>query len=130
MKKIILWKSPVPSTGFINGVELKFLSKRECKLTFQYEDEQTDDLQTLVITFLNTVSFLCTYLPGLTADMLETSYDKLIDLEDSDWLKKTTESMQNSRFNFKIRHLRICFDNGPCYEFLCEDFQISLSQSL
>jgi hypothetical protein len=128
-KNTVIWKCPSPSSGFLNGVDLTFLGKRECRLVFQYEDEVSEGVKIASLSFLNTIAFRCTYLPALTVEMIESSYDRLIEVGMSDWLMNATETMGNRQFDFPVKHLQICFDDGPCYEFLCESFQVQLGRA-
>ncbi len=61
-------------------------------------------------------------------EMIKTAYDKLVRLKNSAWLSEVTAKsasfytkMQGSPKEFQ--HLMICFDDGPCYEFICVEFQ-------
>lgn len=108
--------------GFVKDAELKISSKRSCSLEFDYEIG--DEIRQCALTFSNVVSFRCTYHPALTIEMIKTSYDTLIELKNSEWLLLVRKEMKNCGFHFEVRHFRICFDDGPCYEFLSEHIEI------
>ena len=76
------------------------------------------------LRFSNVTAFRCTYLPALSVEMIESSYDELIDVGKSEWLSEVARLLENKGIQTRIKHLRICFDDGPCYEFLCADFEV------
>jgi hypothetical protein len=116
----VVWECPVASTAFTEGVTLKLLPKREYVLRFSYENDE-DSLDYVALHFLKVVAFRCTHLPALTAEMVQCSYDKLADLGETPWLKEAQARVANCKVQLgQIRHLQITFDDGPCYEFLCE----------
>jgi hypothetical protein len=125
MKRKTLWKSPHPSSGFLNGVALEMLPARACDLVFQYENE-VGCLFTVALHFYNVVAFRCAYLPALSTDDLSGSYDQLIETDESDWLTQAADVMTNTGVSARLRHFQICFDAGPCYEFLCEGYEVKL----
>src|SRR5882724_8627845 len=101
MTNKVVWNSPAPSSGFLNDAEFKELHKRECQVSFRYEDDQTQSIRHVILSFINIAAFRCTYLPALSVEMIETSYDKLIDIESSDWLTEAVESMKSSGFDYR-----------------------------
>jgi hypothetical protein len=115
-----LWKMPSPSSG-LEGVAFKELPRRTCVLSFQYEDPD-GAFATCELHFHDVAALRCTYLPALTADLIRSAYDKLVEIRNSPWLSEAN-SVRWDRPK-PLRHLRICFDDGPCYEFLCAEFEI------
>jgi hypothetical protein len=116
-----LWKTPSPSSGFLEGVALKVLPKRSCVISFQFEDAD-GGWETCELLFRDVAAFKCTYLPALTAEMIQSAYDKLVEIESSVWLSDAKSVRRLEPISLK--HLRICFDDGPCYEFLCAGVEI------
>ena len=69
----------------------------------------------------------CTHLPALTVSMIQTSYGNLVDLGETEWLiegQRLTDKWTKGRSKVSLRHLQLCFDDGPCYEFLCEEQRV------
>jgi len=109
------------SSGFLKGVAFKELPRRTCVLSFQYEDPD-GGFATCELRFHDVAALRCTYLPALSADMIRSAYDKLVDIRSSAWLSEANSIRPDEQES--LRHLRICFDDGPCCEFLCRGFDI------
>lgn len=120
----ILWKIPVPATALINDPLFSQLSKRQCSLSFGIEDDENDSLKLITLLFEGVEAFRCTYLTGLTVEMINTAYGKLVDLDETGWLKEIKQlSKEKGKPPHGLTHMMICFDDGPCYEFICSGFQ-------
>jgi hypothetical protein len=119
-----LWKTPSPSSGFLEGVAFKVLPGRTSVLAFQFE-AANGGWETCELLFRDVAAFKCTYLPALTAEMIQSAYDRLVEFESSEWLSDANSVRRVEPRS--PRHLRICFDDGPCYEFLCAGFEIARS---
>src|SRR5918998_1158433 len=78
-----LWTLPVPSTALLEGVAFQKLLGRTCALLFSYED---DDIVQMSLLFEHVEAFKCTYLSACTVEMVETAYDKVVDVGSTDWL--------------------------------------------
>ena len=70
------------------------------------------------LSFGGTEAFKTTYLTSCTTEMFSSAYGKLVDLGSTHWLKEL--SVRSKKPN--LRHLMICFDDGPCHEIVCRDF--------
>lgn len=121
----MLWQSPAPSSGFLEGVVFQVLPQRACSLTFKYEDSE-GAIKPYSLFIRGSEAFKCTYLTSLTAEMIDSSYDKLVDLGESPWLREV-KAAGSAVERTKLKHLRICFDDGPCYEFICTGFDVRSS---
>lgn len=117
-----LWQIPSPSSSFLEGVAFKILPKRTCSLSFKFEGAN-GDWESLELRFHEVVALKCTYLPALTVQMIQSAYDKLVDVGDSSWLAEARAVHRQANEGAPLRHLRISFDDGPCYEFLCTGFE-------
>lgn len=117
-----LWKTPAPSSG-CEGVFFKVFPKRVCSLSFKYENSEGLP-QSCELRFIDVAAFKCTFLMSLTVEMIKSSYDTLIEVEASQWLDDATAVAKRGGLQSELRHLRICFDDGPCYEVLCSSFEI------
>ena len=116
------WQTPSPSSNFLEGVAFRVLPKRTCSLSFKSEDAN-GNWETFDLRFREVAAFKCTYLPALTAEMIQSAYDKLVDMGESTWLAEARSVRTHANEGTPLRHLRICFDDGPCYEFLCTGFE-------
>jgi hypothetical protein len=127
---VVLWELPVASTALFYSPELAMLSGRECKLSFSYEGEDDDHMVTLSLVLQGVESYKCTYLSSCRAEMFTQAYDRLVDLGKTSWLTETLPyylkfRQVHRRAPEDLRHLMICFDDGPCYEFICTGFSES-----
>lgn len=126
-----LWKMSVPVTSIFKGPYFKVLPRRECELSFSTELENGGEkIETLV--FGAVAAFRCTYLTALGVigpDLLRESYGAVISVGESAWFQQ----VRNSHLRYcaparitpgELQHLMITFDDGPCYEFICETFDV------
>lgn len=117
---------PVPSSALTRGPSFTALLKRECELSFYVESDDGD--QKAGILFSGVEAYKCTYMTARSVEMINTAYDKLVRIEGSSWL---AEVKANSAEYYtkrqggpkELQHLIICFDDGPCYEFICVEFK-------
>lgn len=115
-----IWTLPIPSTNVVGEPNTRVIKYRDHELKFSLMDDEGETYKYL-INFLGTEAYKCTYLTSCTVEMITTSYDKLIDCGQTNWLVKTEEiSERVSGSKKELHHYRIFFDEGPCYEFICE----------
>ena len=122
----VLWEMPVPSSALTRGPSFAALLKRECELSFYIETDDGD--RKAGILFDGVESYKCTHMTARSVEMINTAYDKLVRVGDSSWL---AEVKANSAEYYakrqgapkELQHLIICFDDGPCYEFICVGFK-------
>jgi hypothetical protein len=91
-----IWKLPQPSSGGINS-SIEALPGRNCVLVLKNIGDGND---IYALKFIDVSSYRVYYLPDLTDEMVEMSYDRLI----ADNLV-----VQNRRLYM------ITLDDGPCY---------------
>lgn len=91
---------------------------------FKYESD-TGEFRSCELRFLGVEAYKCTYLTSLTVDMIESAYDELVDMGETVWLAEAKLVAQQRGQLPNLKHLRICFDDGPCYEFICLDFELT-----
>ena len=122
---IILWQTPSPSSGFLDGPAFKLLPQRVCVISFRSEglDGKFDEYE---LHFTNVCSVRVTFMYALTEEMILSSYDKLVEVEQSSWLASTRLVREDGKEIPTVHHLRITFDDGPCYEFLCASFDVKV----
>jgi len=117
-----LWHTPSPSSGFLEGVALQILPHRVCVLSFRYEGANAG-WEKGELRFLEVAAYKCTYMGALTVEMVESAYDRLVDMGSTQWLLEAITAQAARGGSAPLRHLRICFDDGPCYEFICTGFE-------
>jgi hypothetical protein len=118
-----LWKLPVPATSLVRGPDFSALPKRQCEISF-YIEKDDGDLSRIGILFDGVEAFKCTYLTSCSAEMFNTAYAKLVCLGVTPWLGEILNTFRNgNQPGTELRHLMICFDDGPCYEIICLGFE-------
>lgn len=121
MKIEHLWKMPVPASALYCGPAFSVLPGRECQISLEYEGEDGEPGRSL-LKFSGCVAFLCTFMHALSVDQLE-AYGRVVSLGESEWLAEIAARVSRSgQESAGLRHLMICFDDGPCYEFICRGF--------
>ncbi|SPE54238.1 hypothetical protein SBV1_1780003 [Verrucomicrobia bacterium] len=126
-----LWKMPVPATGLIRGPDFKELAGRKCEIAFSIEAEDGSE-KWLSLGFEGVEVFKATYLTSLGSvdpELQRQAYGAIISVEESSWLAGVKKSYlgycATARLTPKeLQHLMICFDDGPCYEFICVSFSL------
>jgi hypothetical protein len=123
-----LWKLPVPASALINGPDFAVLPRRCCAISFDIEEDD-GAVSPLTLTFEAVEAFRATYKPSLDADLINAAYGKLVDLGATSWLAEILK--KNTRYYTRIRktpptlkHLAICFDDGPGFEIVCSSFRL------
>lgn len=119
-----LWTLPVASTALLSESSFEKLPGRVCALSSEYEDEN-DNVVGLRLLFEGVEVFKCTYHAACTREMIETAYDKVVDLGETAWSAAVQEQLAGHGPEAAgLKHLMIYFDDGPCYEFLCRSFRV------
>jgi hypothetical protein len=125
-----LWKISVPVTSIVKGPTFRALPKRQCEISFSIESEAGSE-RTESLFFDAVVAFRCTYLTSLNMidpELRRQSYGVVISVGESPWLDKVKENhlqycASAQRTTGELQHLMITFDDGPCFEFVCEGFK-------
>lgn len=120
----IIWKLPVPSTALLAEMEFVKRPGRVCALESVKEADDNGQ-ETIELLFRGVEAFKCTHHHARTLQMIQLSYDEVIDLGGTDWLGevKTQLSRLPLERHEGLRHLMVNFDDGPCYEFICREFE-------
>ena|SRR5258708_31226900 len=120
-----LFQLPVPSTSILRGgASFKELLGRKCRLTYEYESEKPNFMISEQLVFGGVESYRCTYYVACNLDMID-AYDRVLDLGKSHWLDEMRGNLKRAKWNSEgLKHLRIFFDDGPCYEFICRSFDV------
>ena len=124
----ILWELPIPPTDLFHEAKFIQLLGRECELSFSYESDSDDNMISDSLILEGVECFKCTYLTSCTGDMFEQAYGMLIDLGETQWLTEVRTVYEKARRRYlktpeKLSHIMICFDDGPCYEFIGTGFR-------
>jgi hypothetical protein len=120
----VLWKLPVPATALLEDATLETISKQVYALMCRYEGIH-DDIVTLNLRFHGVEAHRTTPWKSVTSEMITTAYAKLVRIEPSDWLAAVKRKLIGSKSNSDdLEHLMIYFDDGPCYEFICQSFSV------
>jgi len=125
-----LWKLPFPATALFGGPFLKVLAKHQCEIAFSLEPDSGSE-KWLSLLFEGVEAFKCTYLTSLATidqNLRKEAYGTLISVENSPWLTSVQGSCAEyhtaaTTTPMKLHHLMICFDDGPCFEFICAGFR-------
>ncbi|MBR0975232.1 hypothetical protein [Bradyrhizobium japonicum] len=114
-----LWEVPVPPTQ-VESTRIEQLPKRITRLAISLVvlRDDVDVVEYHDLSFEGTELFKCTYLTSLTREMIRSAYGKLVDLGRTELWSQIADRSQKEN----IRHLMICFDDGPCYEVVCTSF--------
>ena len=115
---------PVPSTAFFKGAEFSMLLGRKCSLKYSYEGVNEYSVIFEELVFDGVESFKCTYFKACSLEM-HYAYDKVLNVDLTQYLNEVVNSLSQSNADSKnLKHLRIYFDDGPCYEFICRSFEV------
>jgi hypothetical protein len=116
----IIWTLPIPSTNIGSEPCIREIRYRDHDLKFSLIDEDGKEYEYL-IRFEGVEAYKCIYLTSCSVEIIKTAYDKLIDCGRTDWLIESEEiSERVGNLRKELHHYRIFFDEGPCYEFICE----------
>jgi hypothetical protein len=118
-----LYKIKVPSSALSSPIFTMELGRR-CSLTYSYEIENTDFEVHERLVFEGVEAFKCTYYTANSLEVFE-AYGRILKLSRSAWLKEIIKNLSRAgTAAANLAHLRIFFDDGPCYEFICRSFEV------
>jgi hypothetical protein len=119
-----LRKLPVPATSLYRGPFFCSLPKRRCEISFEIE-EDGGALSKVTLVFDGVEAYRCTYLSSLSANVIKAAYGKLVQVDESPWVAEISQVYdKGGRTSKDLKHLMICFDDGPCFEFICLEFSV------
>ena len=121
---ITVWTLPLPSTNMVGEPKLISLQHKRFQLSFSLAEESGNTCK-YAIEFTKVEAYKCTYLTSCSVEMITTSYDKLVMCSDTQWMSEVKAIAERvSGLEKNLKHYRIFFDDGPCYEFLCENISV------
>ncbi len=119
-----LWRLPVPASALLQSPEFIVLPRRECELRLSIEGDDGSP-SFLALRFSTVESFKCTFRSSCTAEMFNLAYGRLVSL-DSSWLEEVRKTGKRDQAAIEaLQHLMITFDDGPCYEIICQAWIVS-----
>ena len=121
----VLWETPVPSTAFLQGIVQVVRPGRMLALTFAYEAENGTIISS-ELQFHGVAAFKCTFLPALEGNMINGSYDQLVDPGNTPYLLESIATARRRQMDDRLKHLRITFDDGPCFDVICKEHSIAV----
>jgi hypothetical protein len=121
----IIWRSPSPSSGYYRGPTVELRPKREIAITFEFADAD-DKMRRGELIFRNVVHYRTTYLWALTADMIHDAYDRVVDMGRTRELAEIKSAMRANQRQDDVRHFRLCFDDGPAFDFIAASFEANI----
>lgn len=124
----IVWQSPAPSSAFLRGVSVVIRPQREIALAFGFEDHN-EEMCSAELVFHDVVHYRITYLAALRAEVIHQAYDRLVELPESYELREVMGAIKDNGGKLAYQHYRICFDDGPCFDFICSSFTFSTTGS-
>ena len=86
------------------------------------------DPYSLDLELVGVEALKCTHFPACLG-VLPSSYGALVSVPDSPWLKSIREVVAKVRDATDLKHLAISFDDGPCYEAICQSFSARKSEA-
>jgi len=114
-----LFKLPRPSSGQDgDGPTLTEHAGREYSIACTWDDIRVR----LVFSDVRVVN--CRHYGAISLSMID-AYDHVVEYESSQLLTDTRQLIGRMMDAGQYRHLAICFDDGPYYEFICKGFSAS-----
>ena len=114
--------------AILKEIKFSMLTGRKCSLDYSYESEEDFSVIFETLIFDGVEGFKCTFYKACSIEMLE-AYDKVVDIKNSEWLNEILFNLSKSEMDMTdLRHLRIYFDDGLCYEFICNSFQVVIGE--
>lgn len=118
-----LWAFPVPSTCINKRVSFYFPGGKAI-LKFDYFDEENDDkIFNSGIVFDAAVAHR--HSSEKFTKFISQAYDKLIEIEDSEWVKELSSISSEWAEFWKIKHYAIYLDSYGLYEFIASGYSLT-----
>jgi hypothetical protein len=113
-----LWTFPVPSTNIATKVLMTY-EGANVVLKFDYFDEEDNDkTYNGSVTFNYVVAFRHSDEKFTKPEYIRSSYDTLIEVRDSNWIKELMDLNREYTNQRNLRHFAIYLDSYGLYEFI------------
>ena len=124
------YKLPVPSTALILSPKLVEGPQRLLQIVCIYFDEVLGTNIKLILKFESVRAYRVTYDGAVTAEEIHAAYDRVVNLGRTEWLEYVHSNLaRNKRSPRELNHFCIYFDDGPLFEFICENFTFGENES-
>lgn len=119
-----IYKLPITSSWIASPEFYKRIG-RICEILCEYEkDDELESIQ-LRLIFKKCWAVKFTYYVANDPELIPLTYDKVVDFGKSDWLNNVDSNIASNGIEIgQLKHLGIFFDDGPLYEFICEEFEV------
>ena len=97
----------------------KLLGKK-LEVSFSLQEDEAEAARKFLLSYSGVEAFKWTYLTSCSQEMINSSYDKLVDCGDTAWLQECAEIAARVDKPRDLHHYRIFFDDGPCIEVISE----------
>lgn len=121
MKVKELWRIPVPSTS-VGNAQLLYTGA-DALLRFDYSDEGKNDLRFNSGILFKTALGLRHSSEGFVNTLMD-SYDRLVEVEESDWAAEYKKINPRVADLFKIKHYAIFLKSCGLFEFIAKGYTI------
>lgn len=116
----VRYELPVFSQALICNPDVKFEDMNVIMTIRGYDEE--DNEKTITVTF---VSVLCMKKTSVRfTPELYDSYDKVVELIDSDWLNELKKINENEFGYWKPKHYVLYLGGEGMYQFIAQDFKV------
>ncbi len=117
-----LYELPVPSTDFTDDVQMDHRGDRVI-LRFSYDKDGTIYHSGLLFNAPTALRHRAER--SCIVDQIESSYDTLIEITDSDWVSELrADTAEGWKDSWETHHYRIYMDSAGCYEVVAESWSV------
>jgi hypothetical protein len=116
------WVFPVASNCIYSGVLLIYEGGNLILLFDYYDENNNDKIFNSGIVFETTIAHR--HSSEKVTKFISGTYDKLVEVKDSEWLKELTDISPEWVKYWNVQHYAIYLDSHGLYEFIAENFKI------
>ncbi len=119
----VLWTFPDPSAPLVGDPHLSPLGET-CLVEFSFQIAERRS-EAVSLLFDRVASYRCTLRQALSPPVLRTFQGRLTEITGSAWKDEVLAALMDNGTppSSPLRHLVICFEEGPCYDFICGGFE-------
>ncbi len=126
MQDIVIWKLPFPSTAMLQFPNFNILPGPifwiECE--FDSDNDYYNDKKTVVTLFFEGVVVQQLRFSSALDVRDVNAYDRVMQIGSSELQTMTLKAMLDRKRDIEnIKHLRIHFDDGYCFDLICKNFR-------